>query len=149
MKPLFGDISNIISLAITPAFLLLGVMMQMRVLNNRLARIIDRRESLEQRLSSGGGLRAALMHELSVLRSRTVAIHRAVGLSTGCLILVCSVVVTLFLDDALHLRLDSLIAVLFVTTMLLLIASFSLLLHEIFLASHSLPATTLHRTRQP
>jgi hypothetical protein len=29
--------------------------------------------------------------------------------------------------------------------MLLLVGSFSLLMHEIFIASHSLPATALHR----
>ena len=54
MQSLFGDISNIISLSITPAFLMLGVLLQMRVLNNRLERIGDRQEVLEQRLSAGG-----------------------------------------------------------------------------------------------
>jgi hypothetical protein len=46
-----------------------------------------------------------------------------------------------------NLRLDSLIALLFVMAMLLLIASFSLFLHEIFVATHSLPATALHRSQ--
>lgn len=149
MLSLFGDISNIISLAVTPAFLLLAVMMQLRVLNNRLERISDRREVLEQRLSTGHRLRTVLMHELSVLRRRASAIHRALGISTSCMILVFSVVVTLFIDDALRLKLDALIAFLFVFAMLLLIVSFSLLLHEIFLGTHSLPSTALHRTRQP
>lgn len=144
MLSLFGDISNIISLAVTPAFLLLAVMMQLRVLNNRLERISDRREVLEQRLSTGHRLRTALMHELSVLRRRASAIHRALGISTSCMILVFSVVVTLFIDDALRLKLGSLIAFLFVFAMLLLIVSFSLLLHEIFLGTHSLPSTALH-----
>ena len=61
------------------------------------------------------------------------------------MILVCMVVVVLFIDDSLHLKLDSLIAFMFVATMIMLIGSFSLLLHEIFIASHSLPATTLLR----
>jgi hypothetical protein len=56
--------------------------------------------------------------------------------------------VTLFIDDALRLKLGSLIAFLFVFAMMLLIVSFSLLLHEIFLGTHSLPSTTLHRARQ-
>lgn len=148
MLSLFGDITNIISLAVTPAFLLLGVMLQLRVLNNRLERISDRREVLEQRLSVGTGLRTALTHELSVLRRRATAIHRALGISTSCMIIVFSVVLTLFIDDAQHLKLDSLIAFLFVCAMLLLIISFSLLLHEILLGTHSLPSTTLHRARQ-
>ena len=148
MLSLFGDITNIISLAVTPAFLLLGVMLQLRVLNNRLERISDRRDVLEQRLSVGTGLRAVLTHELGVLRRRATAIHRALGISTSCMIIVFSVVVTLFIDDALHLKLASLIAFLFVFAMLLLVVSFSLLLHEILLGTHSLPSTTLHRTRQ-
>jgi hypothetical protein len=38
---------------------------------------------------------------------------------------------------------------LFVAAMLLLIAGFSLFLHEIFIASHTMPATALHPARQP
>jgi hypothetical protein len=148
MASFFEDIGTLISMAITPALLLLGVMLQMRVLNNRLERISDRSEVLEGRLSSGSGLRPALVHELSVLQRRETAIHRAFGLSTACMILICSIVVALFVDDSIHLKLDSLIAFAFVATMLLLVGSFSLLMHEIFIASHSLPATALHR-RQP
>lgn len=149
MTSLFGDISNIISLSITPAFLMLGVLLHLRVLNNRLDRITDRRETLERRLSDGTGLRAVLRHELGVLYRRADVIHRAVGFSTGCLLTICAVVVALFIDDALGLRLDSLIAFLFAASMLLLISSFSLFLHEIFIASHSMPSTALHRARQP
>ena len=144
MNSLFGDISNLISVAITPALLMLGVMIQMRVLDNRLTGIDERREVLEERLSGGAGLRAVLVHELSVLRRRAEAIHRAVGLSASCMILTGMVVVVLFVDDSLHLKLGSLIAFMFVCTMLLLVGSFSLLLHEIFIASHSLPSTALH-----
>jgi hypothetical protein len=108
-------------------------------------RIDERRVVLEGRFSGGTGLQAVLVHELSVLRRRADAIHRAVGLSASCMILVCLVVVALFVGDSLRLKLDSLIAFMFVFTMLLLVGSFSLLLHEIFIASHSLPATTLHR----
>ena len=142
MNSLFGDISNIISLAITPAFLLLGVMMQMRVMSNRLERVVDRSRILESRLGKDSGLYNAITHELSLLNRRMDVIHKATGFST-----LCSVVVVLFADDAFNLRLDSLIAFLFVFAMLLLIASFSLFLHEIFIASHSLPATALHGTR--
>jgi hypothetical protein len=61
---------------------------------------------------------------------------------------VCAVVVALFADDIFSLRLDSLIASLFVAAMVMLIGSFSLLLHEIFIASHSMPSTALLPTRQ-
>ncbi len=149
MNALFGDISNIISLSITPAFLMLGVMLLLRVLNNRLDRITDRRAVLEQRLDGGSSPRTVLNHELGILCRRADVIHRAVGISTACMLLVCSVVVALFADDAFQLKLGSVIAFLFVGAMLLLITGFSLFLHEIFIASHSMPSTALHRARQP
>ncbi len=149
MNAFFGDISNIISLSITPAFLMLGVMLQLRVLNNRLDRITDRREILELRLTGSSGQSAVLTHELAILCRRADVIHRALGISTACMLLVCAVVVALFADDALQLKLSSVIAFLFVGAMLLLITSFSLFLHEIFIASHSMPSTALHRARQP
>ena len=121
MASFFDDIGTLISMAITPALLLLGVMLQMRVLNNRLERISDRSEVLEGRLSSGSGLRPALVHELSVLQRRETAIHRAFGLSTACMILICSIVVALFVEDSINLKLDLLIAFAFVATMLLLV----------------------------
>ena len=145
MNALFGDISNIISLSITPAFLILGVLLQLRVLNNRLDRITGRREVLEQRLSGGAGTREVLRHELGILYQRADVIHRAVGFSSISMIAVCAVVVALFADDAFGLNLASLIAFLFVAAMLLLICSFSLFLHEIFIASHSMPSTALVR----
>ncbi len=149
MNALFGDISNIISLSITPAFLMLGVMLLLRVLNNRLDRISDRRAVLEHRLDGSSSPRPVLNHELGILCRRADVIHRAVGVSTACMLLVCSVVVVLFADDAFQLKLGSVIAFLFVGAMLLLISGFSLFLHEIFIASHSMPSTALHRARQP
>ena len=149
MNPLFGDISNLISLSITPGFLLLGILLLLRVLDNRLVRIVDRRELVEHRLSNALGRRAELLHELDILYRRTHAIHRAVGFSTVCLVLVCGVVVTLFADDAFGLKLGSLVAFLFVAAMLLLIGSFSVFLHEIFISSHSMPSTALHRRQLP
>lgn len=147
MTNLFGDISNIISLAITPAFLLLGVMMELRVLTNRLARIIDRCRVLESKSAGQTERKPVHQHELSVLYRRMDAIHRAVGFSVGCVALICAVVVALFADDLFNLRLDSIIASLFGFAMLMLIASFSLFLHEVLVASHSLPARALHGSR--
>lgn len=148
MTALFGDISNIISLAITPAFLLLGVLMHMRILNNRLNRINDRTEFLQAVQLSPQGTNKNFHHELSVLQRRMQAIHKANLFAASCVVMVCSVVIALLIDDVFQLRLDTLIAFLFVFSMLLLIASFSLFLHEIFIASHSLPATAVHSQRQ-
>lgn len=148
MNALFGDISNIISLSITPAFLILGVLLQLRVLNNRLDRIGGRQDVLEQRLSGGAGTREVLRHELGVLDRRADVIHRAVGFSSVSMVTLCAVVVALFADDAFSLKLASLISLLFVAAMLLLVCSFSLFLHEIFIASHSMPSTALLSARR-
>lgn len=149
MNSLFGDISNIISLSITPAFLILGVLLQLRVLNNRLERIVSRQETLEQRLSGGTGVREVMRHELDVLYRRADVIHRAVGFSSVSMVTVCAVVVALFADDGFGLNLASLVAFLFSAAMLMLICSFSLFLHEIFIASHTMPSTALLTARHP
>ena len=148
MNSLFGDISNIISLSITPAFLILAVLVQLRVLNNRLERIGSRQETLELRLSGGAGTREIMRHELGVLYRRADVIHRAVSFSSVSMVSICAVVVALFADDAFGLNLASLVAFLFVAAMLMLICSFSLFLHEIFIASHSMPSTALLTARQ-
>lgn len=134
-----GEIGHIIQLAIAPVFLLTGVGTNMLVLTNRLARIIDRSRTLEERLdepeSQSPDKEAAARDELQVLFSRARKINRAIFLSTTCALLICMVVAALFVTDALNLRLASVIAGLFVLAMVALTGSFVYLLREILLAT--------------
>lgn len=134
-----GEIGHIIQLAIAPVFLLTGVGTNMLVLTNRLARIIDRSRTLEERLEEPEGHTAekeqAARDELQVLFRRARKINRAIFLSTTCALLICMVVAALFVTDALDLRLASVIAGMFVLAMVSLTGSFVYLLREILLAT--------------
>lgn len=132
------EIGHIIQLAIAPVFLLTGVGTNMLVLTNRLARIIDRTRSLEERLADSAASEEKQLQahaELDVLFRRAKKINRAIFLSTSCALLICMVVAALFLTDALDLRLASLIAGLFVLAMVALTGSFVYLLREVLLAT--------------
>ncbi len=137
IKP--DEIGHIIQLAIAPVFLLTGVGTNMLVLTNRLARIIDRKRYLEERLDQqreSGTIQAPLwLAELEVLFRRAKKINRAIFLSTSCALLICMVVAGLFITDALNLRLATVIAGFFVLAMVSLTGSFIYLLREVLLAT--------------
>ncbi len=136
-----GEIGHIIQLAIAPVFLLTGVGTNMLVLTNRLARIIDRYRSLEERRDSASGTATAgqdpeaVQIEMNILFRRAQKINRAIFLSTSCALLICMVVAALFVTDALNLKLASVIAGMFVLAMVSLTGSFVYLLREILLAT--------------
>jgi hypothetical protein len=139
-----NDIGHMIQLAIAPVFLLTGVGTKLAVLTNRLARIIDRSRTLEDRLDTNHSQRD--LDELEVLYRRSHLINYAITLSTTCGLLVCVVIAMLFLGDTTNVPLDKYIAACFVLGMLALIGSFMYLLREIFIASKSLRAHRRART---
>ncbi len=141
MEIQLGDVGHIIQLAIAPVFLLTGVGTNLTVLTNRLARIIDRSRVLEDRLQARGEADPAVIKELNTLYRRAHLINRSITLATSCALLVCLVIASLFVGDALGLSIGQFIAALFVLAMLALIGSFVFLLREIFVATRML---TLH-----
>ncbi len=133
-----GEVGHIIQLSIAPVFLLTGVGTNLLVLTNRLARIIDRSRALEDNIASMGQNAVpdeSVQAESEVLFHRAQKINRAIALSTLCALLICMVVALLFLDDAFSLKLDSLIAAMFVLAMIGLTSSFVYLLREILIAT--------------
>jgi hypothetical protein len=139
-----NDIGHVIQLAIAPVFLLTGVATLLMVLTNRLARIIDRSRTLEDRLDNKHSGRD--MDELEVLYRRSTLINVAITLSTITGFLVCLVIAMLFTSDTTNVALDKAIAACFVLGMLTLIGAFIYLLREIFIASKSMVA---HRRQRP
>ncbi len=131
-----SDIGHVIQLAIAPVFLLTGVGTKLMVLTNRLARIIDRTRTLEDRLDVA--FHEPHMEELDVLYRRWHLINWAIALSTACGLMICLVIALLFVGDTTNISLDRYIAALFVIAMLSLIGSFCYLLREIFVASTTL-----------
>lgn len=138
-----GNISHTIQLAVAPVFLLTGVGTFLGVLTNRLGRIIDRSRVLEDRLNAGTVTDPSKpLAELTTLYKRTHLINRAITLGTTCALLVCITIASLFVADALQLKLNQLVALLFIFAMLALIGGFVYLLREIFVATSSLSLRT-------
>jgi len=128
-----GDIGHIIQLAIAPVFLLSAICTNLLVLINRLARIIDRSRTLEERLDVA--YNDNYMNELDVLYRRSHLINISITLSTACGLFVCLIIALLFIGDTTNATLDKYIAGMFVAAVFCLIGSFGYLLREIFIAS--------------
>jgi hypothetical protein len=132
-------IGHVIQLAVAPVFLLTGVSGLLAVLTNRLARIIDRARTLEERLprtpsADQGGLHA----ELQLLSQRGGLINRAVRLCTICALLICAVIVALFVGAFLSTDLSVFIGLMFTGAMLALFFGLVTFLKEISIATRSL-----------
>ena len=132
------DIARLIQSAVAPVFLLTGVAATLGVLTNRLARIVDRARTLEQRLAGHPGSAQHLHADLAVLARRARYTNVAISLCAIAALLVALVVVTLFANAFLGSQLALLIALLFVAAMLCLSAAFIAFFIEVRLATVAL-----------
>jgi hypothetical protein len=132
-------IGHVIQLAVAPVFLLTGVSGLLGVLTNRLARIIDRARTLEDRLARATEPEQQKYHEeLQLLSQRARRINTSVSLCTLCALLICAVIVALFVGAFFSTDLSVLIGLLFTGAMLALFSGLVNFLHEIHVATHSL-----------
>jgi len=132
------DIARIIQLAVAPVFLLTAIGTILSALNNRLARIVDRRRVLEDRLRTPPGEEATRVkedvQELNLLAQRIRLIYHAIMLSVLCALFVCLLVAGAFLGVFITADLAKLVGTLFILAMFALIGSLGMFLREIFLA---------------
>lgn len=132
-------VSHVIQLAVAPVFLLTGVGAILSVLINRLARVVDRFRALEGELPKVSDVaRASIQGEMKVMSRRARMIHWAIGLCTGCALLVCLVIALLFIGSAIAIDLSAVISLLFILAMLALVAGLLCFLREITLARSSI-----------
>jgi hypothetical protein len=132
-------IGHVIQLAVAPVFLLTGVSGLLTVLTNRLARIIDRARTLEERLARvAEPQQPPLYAELEQLSQRGRLINRAVRLCTICALLICAVIVALFVGAFLSTDLSILIGLIFTAAMLALFFGLLTFLQEISVAIKTL-----------
>jgi hypothetical protein len=139
MLSLHADTSHVIQLAVGPAFMLAAIGGTLTVLTNRLARVNDRTiKRRDERAAADAAGQADIDAELRTLRRRAEIINAAVGCSAACAVVVCLLIGLLFLTNELGIAFDRPVAVLFMAAMLALIATYGLLLVEIFVAQRSL-----------
>lgn len=156
-------IAHVIQLSVAPVFLLTAIAGLLGVLANRLARAVDRARTIEDILldpdaRDAEGLRA----EHAVVARRSAMILRAIALCVIASLLVCSVIIGLFITAWYRWSPDltRVVAVIFASALLALIAGLLTFLREVYLATATLrfsaqagggsaapPATT--RKRRP
>jgi len=130
-------IAGVIQLAVAPVFLLAGIAGLLNVLSTRLARIVDRVRVIERRIPQAKSekQRQLLHAETSTLWTRISLINWAIRLCVSSALVVCVVIVALFVGDFVAFDISALIALLFVTAMLLIIVGLVFLLREISVAT--------------
>lgn len=129
-----SDVARVIQLAIAPVFLLSGVGTIILVLSNRLARIVDRTRALEHVVGEAQEQAAHTQNELSVLAHRMGLVYLAIGLSVVCALMIGLLIVLAFVDAFLSINLSTVVGLMFMGSMLSLVASLLAFLREIFLA---------------
>ncbi len=132
-------VAHVIQLAVAPVFLLTSVGALLSVMTNRLGRVIDRFRALDKASDvTSGDARSAISQEMLRLMRRAKMIHWAIGLCTGCALLICFVIAALFVGALIDVDMPVLIGSLFVLAMLTLVAGLLCFLREITLARLSL-----------
>jgi hypothetical protein len=148
MLSIHADTSHVIQLAVGPAFMLAAIGGTLTILTNRLARINDRthkrredRETADADSKADEIRRADIDIELATLNRRARIINAAVTAGSACAIVVCLLIGSLFLANELEIDFDRPVAALFIAAMLTLIATYLLMLVEIFVAQRSINPT--------
>lgn len=136
--PTSDVIAHAIQLAIAPVFLLTGIAGLLGVMATRLARVIDRARSFEERWR---GLdltaRAAARLEINNLERRRRVCSWSINFCTAAALLVCLVIVTLFVEEFFARNLRGLAGALFVLAMVGVICGLSCFLREVHLATRT------------
>ncbi len=134
-----GDVTNAVQLALAPVFLLTGIAGLLSVMTNRLARIIDRGRCLSETTSNiDGTLPDEIKTELESLEQRRHVASAAINMCVLSALLVCSVVSMFFFEALLHLKLNWLIGILFMSATLTLVISLTFFLREVHLATRTI-----------
>lgn len=129
------EITTVIQLAIAPVFLLTAIGTVIAALNSRLGRAVDRRRSLERRLSkmSEEELPSA-RSELDTIARRIRYVYFSILSAVVSALFVCLLIAGAFLGAFVRVDLSYTIGALFVLAIVALIACLLLFLREIFLA---------------
>lgn len=130
-----NDIGHVIQLAIAPVFLLMAISTLIGVLTNRLARAVDRRRTLAASLPALQEPIADLArqeHELQQRRARVI--YSGISMAVLSAVCVATLICLAFIDAFVAADLSVVIALLFVSAMIALVASLGIFLREIFLA---------------
>jgi hypothetical protein len=132
------EIAQIIQLSVAPVFLLAGIGAFLNVCAGRLSRIVDRARAIEKLiLGSRGAEHDRLVTEIRTLDRRIGLVSWAISMSVLSAILVCALIVTLFATSLLGAQFATVVAILFIASMVATGAGFAIFLVETRLGSRS------------
>jgi hypothetical protein len=135
-------ISHAIQLAVAPVFMLTAIAGLISALATRLARIIDRARSLEERIHEGRLIdRPAVVAtylELRRLKVRGRVVNAAVGLLALAAMMIGATVLSLFLGETTTSQVSPLVSVTFLSGVVCFVLALCCFLVETLLASSTL-----------
>ncbi len=91
-----NNITHLVQLALTPAFLLSGIGAVLAVLSARLMRVVDRSHQIEDRIKLGV-LENLYSEDLEILNKRCKAIHLALYFCTFSAFCICAVICMIYI----------------------------------------------------
>ena len=131
-------VQQAIQLSVAPVFLLTGIAGLLGVMANRLARIIDRAREVGKSRGSLDQASVTLARlELTNLERRRHLASWSINCCTGAALLVCTVIVTLFIEAFVGAHLKWLAGAQFIASMMSVIAGLSCFLAEVYIATHT------------
>jgi hypothetical protein len=131
-------VQQAIQLSVAPVFLLTGIGGLLGVMAGRLARIIDRARTVERSSGALDAVASGLARvELAGLERRRHLASWSINCCAGAALLVCTVIVSLFIEEFLSANLKWLAGAQFVAAMLTLIVGLSCFLTEVYIATHT------------
>ena len=140
------EISQVITLAVAPVFLLAGIAGFLTVLSHRLSRVVDRTRQVNRyiRGATAKENKQSLEFEMRLLAKRTTVINWGLRFSVCSALAICLVIMCLFISDSVLINLSSLITWLFISAMILVILSLLLLLYEVNISTSNIKNNIYH-----
>lgn len=142
------DVAHLIQVSLTPVFLISAVGVILNVMTSRLARIVDRARTIEERLHQKGfqGSVREMHTTLRIAARRARHMNRAITWITVSALLISLVVISLFVNAFLRWDLSEFIVVLFILTMFTMAASLLEFLIEVRIATATLRIGIIQET---
>ncbi|MEO6224394.1 MAG: DUF2721 domain-containing protein [Sphingomicrobium sp.] len=138
-----SEVAEVVRVAVAPVFLLSGIGAFLNVCASRLSRIVDRSRVIEPLLlASRGDEHERWVWELRIVDRRMQLVNWATALSVLSALLTCLVVVLLFAASLLHSHFGTVIALLFMASMLAIGLAFAIFLRETRLAERAVRVRT-------
>ncbi|HHE07821.1 MAG TPA: DUF2721 domain-containing protein [Chlorobaculum parvum] len=129
----------VLQTAIGPVILISGLGLLLLTMSNRLARIIDRsRELLDQGDRLFGVDRTRIDREIAVLWRRARYVRSAIMLAAASCLGAATLIILLFLTSLLHFEVPLLVSIVFIISMISLIASLVLFIVDVNLTLSAL-----------